>query len=124
MWTYPPHIQHRLSSAEERRLDHFLAALHAATFPGMVGSVRLYGSRARGDERAESLEIAIVVPREHFTDDLRGLAADLAHRTMDAFGNYDVWLQTLVIADHTYSGMIASRANAGFDIWRAEEGEG
>jgi predicted nucleotidyltransferase len=120
MWTYPATLTHRLSPAEERLLEDFLARLLAAAPPGTIEAVRVFGSRARGDSNVHSdLDVAVVLRPGVEPAPIRSLATDTAFAAADSLDALDLGLAVIVLAPGAEEGVRAAIARDGFDLWRA-----
>lgn len=120
MWTYPPHMRHRLSPAEERLLEEFLGRLHASVPDGAVEAVRVFGSRARGDSNENSdLDVAVMLREGWEQRPIQHLVTDAAFGAAEALHAHELGLQALVIPPGPEEGVRHAIARDGFDVWNA-----
>ncbi|MDO9711441.1 nucleotidyltransferase family protein [Paracraurococcus lichenis] len=113
-------MPHRLSPAEDRLLQSFVAHLTAQAPAGAVRAVRVFGSRARGgsDEQSD-LDVAIELREGADRDALHRLVADLAWEAMEERDAHDLALAPVVLPPGPRTGLRDAVARDGIEIWRA-----
>jgi predicted nucleotidyltransferase len=87
-----------LAPVEREAVARFASSLYQS-FPGLVQSLRLFGSKARGDARPDSdIDLLVVVKHESYQlwEAIQNLAADVSL-------NYDVFLSVKVMATSRYA---------------------
>jgi predicted nucleotidyltransferase len=113
-------MAHRLSPAEEVLLRLFVERLLAAAPPGAIASVRVFGSRARGDSGPESdLDVAVELADAVHRPEIHRLAAGLAYDVMEERDAFGLALAPLVLAPGPETGVRSAIARDGIDVWRA-----
>jgi len=112
-------MSHRLAPSEEKLLELFVARLLAATTPGVVLSVTVFGSRARGDSGPDSdLDVAVEVVAGADRRALQVLAVDLARDLMAERDAEALGLAPVVLDPGPLWGLRAAVARDGMPIWR------
>jgi predicted nucleotidyltransferase len=120
MWTYPAHLSHRLSPAEEKLLLHFLDRLHATAPFGAIEAVRVFGSRARGESHeASDLDVAVMLREGVEHRPLQRIVTDAAMDAVEARGAHELGLSALAIPAGPDVGIRHAISRDGFDLWRA-----
>ena len=112
-------MRHRLSPAEEALLQDFLTRLHAAAPPDAIESVRVFGSRARGDSNEFSdLDVAVMLRESAQHATLQRIVSYAAADAMTERDAFDLGLSALAIPAGPETGVRAAIARDGFDLWR------
>jgi predicted nucleotidyltransferase len=112
-------MSHRLTPSEQRLLLHFTERLLAASPPGAVAAVRVFGSRARGTAHAGSdLDLAVELTSAEHRDVVHRLAAEIADDTMASLDLYELGLAPVVLPPGPATGLRAAIARDGIDVWR------
>jgi predicted nucleotidyltransferase len=115
-------MAHCLSPAEEVLLRHFVDRLLAAAPPGVIASVRVFGSRARGDSGPESdLDVAVEAAVGVDAHSLQRLVTNAAWDVMEERDLIELRLTPIVLDafPDDPTGIEATILHEGLPVWRA-----
>jgi predicted nucleotidyltransferase len=119
-FAYPAALRHRLSPAEEKLLHAFLERLHATAPRGAVASVRVFGSRARGDgDERSDLDVAVMLAPGAEQAALQRIVTEAQFAATEARDALELGLSALAVPTGPEAGLRDAIARDGFDIWRA-----
>lgn len=113
-------MTHRLTPSEDRLLRRFAEHLLAASPPGAIAALRVFGSRARGTAHADSdLDLVVELASAEHRDLVHRLAAEIADDSMAALDLYELGLAPVVLPPGPATGLRTAIARDGIDVWRS-----